>query len=158
MKFVIRGSSLLEKHPSQLTESVSRGDNFFWVALDFGWFWNHCTHHFFRRPLLGQRRPTTNTYLFLGCLCSGQEAQETHLKFTSYFHQIPILCHIWYANSGVCSCCYDQISWKQIVVLPFSSLVHRRLRKEQELFELFKTFRDFTKIAIKKVTKSGNLL
>lgn len=103
MKFVIRGSSLLEKHPSQLTESVSRGDNLFWVALDFGWFWDHCTHHFFRRPLLGQRRPTTNTYLFLGCLCSGQEAQETHLKFTSYFHQFPNFCHIWYVNSGVWS-------------------------------------------------------
>ena len=133
MKFVIRGSSLLEKHPSQLTESVRRGDNFFWVALDFGWFWNHCTHHFFRRPLLGQRRPTTNTYLFLGCLCSGQEAQETHLKFTSYFHQFPIFCHIWYVNSGVWLCNDLRLLYLDLLVF-YDILWHFKISPKHYLF------------------------
>ena len=101
MKFVIRGSSLLEKHPSHLTESVSREDNFFWVGVDFGWFWKHSALHFYQSPILGQRRPTTNTYLFLGCLAEARRLRKpiwnsphisTNFQFFVTFSMPILLC------------------------------------------------------------------
>ena len=69
--------------------------------MEDGRFWKNGAHHCHKRPMLGQRRSATNTSLFLGCLSEASAPQETHLKFTSYFKNFPIFCHILYANTPI---------------------------------------------------------